>query len=103
MKVQKMAKGWAVLDGAFVVCEFSTKRAAMQWLQQDTARRNGDTLARMRDVKPREYIRRTPTGKTYARAYYDRFLQRYCCVDTTHISRAVYLRGDDLVYVGFTY
>ena len=56
------------------------------------------------DLKKGEYFKRKPDArKVYRKGDYDRAERKYECGDTDDISRAIYLKGDALVYVGFDY
>ena len=59
---------------------------------------------KLRDVPRGEFVRRKlDARKTYTRGEYDRSAKRYQLDDWDDISRAVYLKGDSLVWVGFTF
>lgn len=61
-------------------------------------------MPKLKDVPKGEFVRRKPDARTtYKRGEYDRSTKRYELIDCDDINRAVYLRGDALVYVGFTY
>ena len=56
------------------------------------------------DLKKGEYFKRKPDArKVYRKGDYDRAERKYECGDTDDINRAIYLKGDALVYVGFDY
>jgi hypothetical protein len=58
----------------------------------------------LRDVKRGEFIIRKPAAKTiYTRGDYDKSTKTYALDDYSDISRAVYLKGSTIVYIGFTY
>lgn len=61
----------------------------------------------LRDVPKGEYVRRTmnPTikPKTYIKGDYDRASKTFELQDTDDMNRTVNLKGDKLVYIGFTY
>ena len=59
---------------------------------------------KLKDVKPGEFVTSKPnTNNVYTRAEYNRELKKYCLNDYNDISRCIYLKGDTLVYIGFTY
>ena len=66
---------------------------------------------RLKDAALGEYIKRsTTTDKVYIKGrfvrgkdYLGRTLNKYSCEDTEDISREIYLKGDTIVYIGFTY
>lgn len=59
---------------------------------------------KLKDVKKGEFIRRRKDAhKTYTKGDYIRGDKVYECNDWDDISRAVYLKGSTLVYVGFTF
>ncbi len=56
------------------------------------------------DLKKGEYFKRKPDArKVYRKGDYDRAERKYECGDTDDINRAIDLKGDALVYVGFDY
>lgn len=62
------------------------------------------TVSALRDVAPGDYFRRKPDAKkTYVRGAYDRATRTYACVDCDDVGREIWLKGDTIVYVGFTY
>jgi hypothetical protein len=51
-----------------------------------------------------EYFKRKPDAKSiYVRGEYVREEKKYSCYDTEDINREIFLKGDTVVYVGFTY
>jgi hypothetical protein len=55
-------------------------------------------------VKLGEFITRKPSTKTvFTRGEYDRPSKRYALNDYNDHCRQVFLRGETVVYVGFTY
>lgn len=58
----------------------------------------------IREIKPGEYFKRKPDSqKVYSRGEYCRESKRYICGDFDDISRSISLKGDSLVFVGFTF
>jgi hypothetical protein len=58
----------------------------------------------LRSVKVGDFFRRkADSKKTYIRQSYIRDGKVFECDDTDDISRAIYLKGSTLVFVGFTY
>ncbi len=65
---------------------------------------NDFTPCLLKDVKLGEFITRKPSTKTvFTRGEYDRPSKRYALNDYNDHYRQVFLRGDTVVYVGFTY
>ena len=66
---------------------------------------------KLKDTVNGEYIRRNAsTSKTYVRGgfvrgydYLGRKLNKYSCIDCDDANHEVFIKGDTLVYVGFTY
>jgi hypothetical protein len=59
---------------------------------------------KLKDIKRGEYIRKNATTeKTYKRGEYCRELKKYSLIDCDDINRELFLKGENLVYVGFTY
>jgi hypothetical protein len=62
------------------------------------------TTATIRDLPKGEYIRRKhDAATTYIRGEYDRSSKRYELRDCDDMNRSIWLKGDTLVTVGFTY
>ena len=58
----------------------------------------------LREVPRGAFLRRKADAKkTYIRGEYDRFYKRFRCDDCDDISRDMLLKGNALVWVGFTY
>ena len=62
----------------------------------------------VRDIKAGTYVKRiskdgTPQNKVYIRGEYSRSTRRYELIDAEDINRAVYVKPDSLVHIGFTY
>tara|TARA_B100000424_G_C22724952_1_gene393479 strand:+ start:253 stop:609 length:357 start_codon:yes stop_codon:yes gene_type:complete len=54
---------------------------------------------KVKDLKKGQvFKRKMESSKAYERAEYDRSEKRYACEDLNDISRAIYLKGDTLVY-----
>lgn len=65
-------------------------------------------IRKVKELKQGEFVRRvrkdgTPMSKVYCKDVYDRSLKRYWLDDTEDISKAIAVRPDTLVLVGFTY
>ena len=59
---------------------------------------------KLKDVKPGDFLKRKPDAvAVYTRGAYDRSTKRFACGDWSDINREIYLRGDALVWVGFTF
>ena len=59
---------------------------------------------KLSDLKKGEFFtRKADARKVYRKGDYDRTERKFECDDTNDISRAIYLKGDTLVYVGFDY
>lgn len=59
---------------------------------------------KLSDLKRGEFFKRKADArKVYRKGDYDRAERKYEGLDTDDINRAVYLKGDTLVYVGFDY
>jgi hypothetical protein len=59
---------------------------------------------KLKDTKPGEFIVRKPgANKVYKRAEYNRELKKYSLDDFDDISRCIYLKGETIVYIGFTF
>jgi hypothetical protein len=64
---------------------------------------NDFTPCLLKDVKLGEFITRKPSTRiVYTRGEYDRASKRYA-IDDYSDGRQLFLRGDTVVYVGFTY
>ena len=58
----------------------------------------------VRDLPVGEYVKRKPDAKaTYTRGAYDRASKRYALADCDDVGREIWVKGDTLVFVGFTY
>ena len=58
----------------------------------------------LRDTTAGEFIIRTPNaGTVYKRGDYDRAGKKYSCTDVENWSREIFLDGDAIVYVDFSY
>jgi len=67
---------------------------------------NGDVvyLKSLKDIDTGEYFKRKPQSKTiYTKGDYDRSQKKYQCDNESDISKCIYLKGDTVVSVGFTY
>lgn len=70
---------------------------------EDGAFLNDFTPCLLKDVKLGEFITRKPSTRTvYTRGEYDRASKRYA-IDDYSDGRQLFLRGDTVVYIGFTY
>jgi hypothetical protein len=59
---------------------------------------------RIKDTPKGEYIKKAANSQVvFVRGDYDREIKRYACADTEDFNREVYIKGDALVWVGFTY
>ena len=59
---------------------------------------------KLKDCKQGEYIMRKPNSKkVYIKHDYDRSTKRYSLMDTEDINRSIWLKGNTLVFIGFTY
>lgn len=60
--------------------------------------------AKIKDLPKGEYIKRTATAtKIYKRGAYDRTYKKYRIDDTDDISKDLLIKGDTVVFYGFTY
>lgn len=58
----------------------------------------------LRTIKPGEYFKRKPEAKTvFSKGEYCRESKRFLCSDFDDINRFISLKGDTLVFVGFTF
>jgi len=58
----------------------------------------------LKDAPRGEFVKRKPDAKgVYTRGEFDRSTKRYELNDEMDISRAVYLKGETIVYIGFDY
>ena len=58
----------------------------------------------LKKVQLGDFLKRSETtNKVYIRGRYERGLKRYACQDTDDISREMLLKGETIVYIGFTY
>lgn len=58
----------------------------------------------LKNVKPGDFFKRKPDAKkVYTRGEYDRASKRFAGNDWGDISRAVYLKGSAVVFIGFTF
>jgi len=67
---------------------------------------NGDVVQQqpLRQLDTGEYFKRKPESKTiYTKGSYDRSQKKYQCDNDSDISKCIYLKGDTLVVIGFTY
>lgn len=68
-------------------------------------------LVRLKDVKKGDWIKRSlNTHRVYTKSdyvrgkdYLGRTINKYACDDVEDISREIFLKGDAIVWVGFTY
>lgn len=68
------------------------------------AQDDGARATVLRACKPGEYIRRKADAKkTYRRGAYDASSRTYTLLDCDDICRSIQLKGNALVFVGFTY
>ena len=49
------------------------------------------------------FVRKAGAKRVYKRGDYDRSSKRFSCIDELDFCREMLLRGDTVVYVGFTY
>jgi|TARA_R100000458_G_C8263931_1_gene239196 predicted GNAT family acetyltransferase len=71
-----------------------------------TIKIDGDVvyLKSLKDIDKGEYFKRKPESKTiYTKGNYDRSEKKYQCDNENDISKCIYLKGDTVVSVGFTY
>ena len=62
------------------------------------------TAIKIKDLPAGEFFKRKPDAqKVYTRDEYDRSEKRYVCGDWSDISRALYLKGETIVYIGFDF
>jgi hypothetical protein len=55
-------------------------------------------------VKQGEYIKRKEDSKAvYIRGEYCKASKAYSCIDANYINKEILIKGDKLVFVGFTY
>ena len=65
---------------------------------------NDFTPAKLKDIKAGEFItRKANTNKVYIKGSYDRTAKKYSLTDTTDHCREIFLSGETVVYIGFTY
>ena len=58
----------------------------------------------LKDVTRGEFVKRKPEAKTvFTRGEYNRSAKRYTLEDEWDICRAVYLKGETIVYIDFDY
>jgi hypothetical protein len=58
----------------------------------------------LKDVVRGDFVKRNPDAKgVYTRGEFDRSAKRYALNDEMDISRAVYLKGETIVYIDFDY
>ena len=58
----------------------------------------------LRDVKRGDFVRRKAGAATvYTRGDYDKSRKRYSLGDYSDVGREVFLKGDTIVYIGFSY
>lgn len=59
---------------------------------------------KLKDVPRGEFVKRKPDAKSvYTRGEFNRSAKKYTLDDEMDISRAVYLKGETIVYIGFDY
>lgn len=59
---------------------------------------------KLSEVKAGDFVtRKENLNNVYVRAEYNRELKKYCLNDYNDISRCIYLKGDTIVYINFTY
>lgn len=59
---------------------------------------------KIKDLKPGNFfIRKPDSAKVYTRGAYDRSSKTYECTDWRDMNRWISLRGDAIVYTGFTF
>jgi hypothetical protein len=60
--------------------------------------------ARLKDLPKGEFfVRKAGASRVYRRGDYERSSNRYSCTDDLDFCREVFLSGDAIVYIGFTY
>jgi len=70
----------------------------------ETLTDDGCKAVPLKGIAYNEFFKRKPTSKTvYQRGTYDRETKRYSCIDTDDANREIFLKGDTIVYVGFTF
>jgi small nuclear ribonucleoprotein (snRNP)-like protein len=58
----------------------------------------------IKTIKKGEYIKRKPDAKAvYIRGEYCRISKAYSCIDADDMNREIFIKGDKIVFVGFTY
>jgi len=73
-------------------------------MQHTTQHTDGARAVRLADIPRGEYFKRKPDAlKVYRRGEYERSARKYYAEDCDDISRAPLMRGDAIVFVGFTY
>ena len=61
-------------------------------------------LKSLKSIDKGEYFKRKPESKTiYTKGSYYRSEKKYQCDNESDISKCIYLKGDTVVSVGFTY
>ena len=58
----------------------------------------------IKTVKPGEFIKRKADSKAvYIKGDYCRVSKGYSCIDANDISKEIFIKGDKIVFIGFTY
>ena len=58
----------------------------------------------LKDVKIGDFLIRKPTStKVFTREAYDHSIKRFCLSDVMDTNKSLYLKGNTIVYIGFTY
>lgn len=69
-----------------------------------TAAESAVTKTTIKDLKPGDFFKLSPTSKTvYIRGTYDRSLRKYECQKYDDVNACQYLRGDRTAYTDFTF
>lgn len=58
----------------------------------------------IKTVKSGDYIKRKADSKAvYIKGGYCRALKAYSCIDINDINKEIFIKGDKIVFIGFTY
>jgi hypothetical protein len=95
--------GWAIIkDKTSIVKEFTDFDSA--WKCLDTLEDGEAKPMALKNVKKGDYFKRKPEAKTvYIRGEYCKALKAYSCIDAEDINKELMIKGDKLVFIGFTY
>ena len=70
----------------------------------DDMNTNDGYAVKLSAVKAGDYVKRTASANAvYIRGDYDRASKCYSLIDTEDHCREIFIKGDKIVYIGFTY